>query len=260
MSEIFLHLINSSITAGWLICAVVLLRLLLKKAPKWIICILWAMVGLRLLLPFSIESKVSLVPSTQTIPESSILSTAPVIDSGIPVVDETFNPVISQSLAPNPGDSVNPLQIYLAIGTAVWILGLSAMLLYSFFSWLWVYRRVHPRLRLRENIFLCDHIDTPFILGILRPGIYIPSGLPAEHLEPIIAHEKAHLKRLDHLWKPLGFLLLAVYWFNPLVWLAYILLCRDIETACDEKVIRNLENSVPLGIFPAACPDYFCRR
>ena len=240
MSELFLHLINISITAGWIILAVILLRLLLKKAPKWTVCLLWALVGLRLLLPFSIESKISLVPSTQTIPQSSILSTAPVIDSGIPAVDEAVNPVISQSLAPNPGDSINPLQVYLAIGTAIWLIGATAMLFYSFLSWLRLYLRVRPRLRMRENIYLCDTIDTPFILGVIRPCIYIPSGLTEAHLEPIIAHEKAHLKRLDHLWKPLGFMLLAVYWFNPLVWVAYILLCRDIEKACDEKVVRSM--------------------
>ena len=140
MSELFLHLINISITAGWIILAVILLRLLLKKAPKWTVCLLWALVGLRLLLPFSIESKISLVPSTQTIPQSSILSTAPVIDSGIPAVDEAVNPVISQSLAPNPGDSVNPLQVYLVIGTAIWLIGVTAMLFYSFLSWLQIGR------------------------------------------------------------------------------------------------------------------------
>ena len=241
MSELFLKLFNMSLTAGWLIGAVILLRFVFKKAPRWIFCLLWGLVALRLILPVSFESKVSLVPNAEVIPQSSILSTAPAVDTGIPVINEAVNPVISESLSPAPGDSVNPMQVVLAIGSAVWLVGVCAMLLYSFLSWFRVQKLVQLRLRLRDNIYYCDRIDTPFILGIVKPKIYIPSALPARQLPLIIAHEQAHLQRLDHLWKPVGFALLAVYWFNPLVWVAYILLCRDIEQACDEKVIRDMD-------------------
>jgi len=243
MSELFLKLFNMSLTAGWLIGAVILLRALFKKAPKWIFCLLWGLAALRLILPVSFESRVSLVPSAEVIPQSSILSTAPAVDTGIPAVDEIVNPVISETLAPNPGDSVNPLQVLLALGSAVWVIGICMMLLYSLISWLRLQKRVRLRLRLRENIYFCDRIDTPFILGILKPKIYIPSFLPQEQLPLIIAHEQAHLQRLDHLWKPLGFVLLAVYWFNPLVWVAYILFCRDMEQACDEKAVREMDEA-----------------
>ena len=243
MSELFLTLFNMSLTAGWLIGAVILLRALFRKAPKWIFCLLWGLAALRLILPVSFESAVSLVPSTEVLPQESILSTAPAVDTGIPAVDEIVNPVISETLAPNPGDSVNPLQVLLALSSTVWIIGICTMLLYSLISWLRLQKRVRLRLRLRENIYFCDRIDTPFILGILKPKIYIPSFLPQEQLPLIIAHEQAHLQRLDHLWKPLGFGLLAVYWFNPLVWVAYILFCRDMEQACDEKAVREMDDA-----------------
>ena len=241
MSELFLKLFNMSLTASWLIGAVILLRFVFKKAPKWILCLLWALVAVRLILPFSFESRVSLVPSAEVLPQSSILSHTPSVDTGIPAVNEAINPVITETLSPDPGDSANPLQVLLAVGSTVWIAGVCIMLLYSLISWLRIQKRVQVRLRLRENIYFSDRIDTPFILGIIKPKIYIPSSLPREQLPLIIAHEQAHLKRLDHLWKPLGFALLAVYWFNPFVWVAYILLCRDIEQACDEKVIKNMD-------------------
>lgn len=247
MDTLFLRLANMSFSAGWLIGAVVLIRLLFKKAPKWIYCLLWGLVALRLILPFSFESKISLIPSTEVIPESSILSTAPVIDTGIEPVDNAVNPIIAESLAPNPGDSANPLQVILGIASYLWIVGIAVLLLYSFISWLKLKFQVRIRLRYRDNIYFCDQIDSPFILGVLRPKIYIPSGFTEEQQAHIIAHEKAHLKRLDHCWKPIGFALLAVYWFNPLIWIAYILLCRDIEGACDEKVIRDMDGSAKKG-------------
>ena len=243
MSDLFLHLVNISITAGWMILAVFLLRLLLKKAPKWTVCLLWALVGLRLLLPFTVESRVSLIPSAQTIPESSILSPAPVIETGITPIDQALNPLLSDALAPNPGDSVNPLQIYLALGTALWLAGIAGMLLYSLVACLKLRKRILPRIKLLDSVYLCDFIDSPFIWGAIRPIICVPSGLSDRHIKSIIAHEKAHLKRLDHVWKVVAYLLLTVYWFHPLIWVAYILLCRDIESACDEKVISDLSKT-----------------
>ncbi len=241
MEAVFLKLLNMSITAGWIVLAVVLLRLLLKKAPKWISCLLWVLVGLRLILPFSFESKMSVVPSAETVPQEIIYSPAPTINSGIPFVNSTVNPIVSESLTPAPGASANPIQIVIFIATIIWCIGIAGMLIYALISYLRVRYKVRFSAPLQENIHICDHIDTPFILGLIKPKIYLPSSLEEKEAEHVIAHEKSHLKRFDHLWKPLGFALLTVYWFNPLLWLGYVLLCRDIELACDERVIKDMD-------------------
>ena len=244
MDAVFLKLLNLSLTASWLCLAVLLVRLLLKKAPKAISCALWALVGLRLLFPFSIESMLSLIPSAEPLPEDMLLSPTPTINSGIPVINEVVNPVISDSLAPNPGDSVNPMQVITTVAGYVWLVGMAAMLVYMLVTYLRVRRKVAEAVKIEGNVYECDHVDTPFILGVIRPRIYLPSSMSDSDRAFVIAHEQAHLRRLDHVWKPLGFLLLTVYWFNPLLWLGYILLCRDIELACDEKVIRQLGTDI----------------
>ena len=244
MDAVFLKLLNLSLTASWLCLAVLLVRLLLKKAPKAISCALWALVGLRLLFPFSIESVLSLVPSAEPLPEDILLSPTPTINSGIPIVNEVVNPVISGSLAPNPGDSVNPLQVITTVAGYVWLVGMAAMLVYMLVTYLRVRGKVTEAVKIEGNVYECDHVDTPFILGVIRPRIYLPSSMNEADRAFVIAHEKAHLRRLDHVWKPLGFVLLTVYWFNPLLWLGYILLCRDIELACDEKVIKELGTDI----------------
>ena len=244
MDAVFLKLLNLSLTASWLCLAVLLVRLLLKKAPKAISCALWALVGLRLLFPFSIESMLSLIPSAEPLPEDILLSPTPTINSGIPVINEVVNPVISDSLAPTPGDSVNPLQVITTVAGYVWLVGMAAMLVYMLVTYLRVKSKVAEAVKIEGNVYECDHVDTPFILGVIRPRIYLPSSMNEADRAFVIAHEQAHLRRLDHVWKPLGFLLLTVYWFNPLLWLGYILLCRDIELACDEKVIRQLGTDI----------------
>lgn len=241
MDAVFLKLLNMSITASWLILAVIAARFALKKAPKWMNCALWGLVGLRLLFPFSIESVLSLIPSAETVSPDILYSQTPEITSGIPAINGAINPVISGSLAPEVGASVNPIQILTAVSSVIWLVGVAAMLLYAAVSYLWMRRKVRASIHVREAVWICDDIKTPFILGIFKPRIYLPSGMDEGTEAHVIAHENAHLKRRDHWWKPLGFLLLAVYWFNPVVWLAYILLCRDIELACDEKVIRGME-------------------
>lgn len=247
MEQIFLKILNMSITASYLVLAIVLLRILLKKAPKWLRCSLWVLVGIRLMLPFSFESVLSLIPSAHTVPEDILYAQVPAIQSGIPAVNSSLNPIIFESMAPTLGNSVNPMQIAAYIASFVWIVGMGIMLLYAAIS----YRRIRSRVQntkfLRENIVICPQVDTPFILGIFRPTIFLPEGLAEMDTEYVIAHEKAHLRRKDHWWKPLGFLLLTTHWFNPVLWIAYILLCRDIELACDEKVIRELgvENKKP---------------
>ncbi len=242
MENVFLKLLNMSITAGWLILAVIVLRFLLRKAPKWICCLLWAMVAFRLVCPISLESIFSMVPSRETIRHDAVISTNPTIDSGVVFVDNVVNPVIRESLAPAPGASVNPLQVGLFIAGIVWSVGVCIMLAYAGVSYLRLRYRVRTAVRFRENIYISEYIDTPFILGVIRPRIYLSMGMEEATLEPVMSHEQAHIKRRDYLWKPLGYVMLAVYWFHPLCWFAYSLFCKDIELACDEKVIKNYDS------------------
>ncbi len=242
MSGIFLKLLNLSISASWLVLVVLALRLVLKRAPKWVNVLLWGMVALRLMLPFSIESALSLIPSAETVsPEVVRFDPAPTITSGVEFIDNAVNPSLSESFAAAPLASVNPLYVWTYLAGWVWLLGLAAMLLYALVSYLRLRRRVSASIRLRENVYVCDDIASPFILGIVHPRIYLPSALDEAQWGSVLSHERAHLARHDHWWKPLGFALLAVYWFNPLLWLAYTLLCRDIELACDERVLRGMD-------------------
>ena len=242
MSGIFLKLLNLSISASWLVLVVLALRLVLKRAPKWVNVLLWGMVALRLMLPFSIESALSLIPSAETLsPEVVRFDPAPTITSGVTIIDNAVNPSLSESFAAAPLASVNPLYVWTYLAGWVWLIGLAAMLLYALVSYLRLRRRVSASIPLRENIYVCDEVASPFILGILRPRIYLPSALDEAQRGSVLSHERAHLARRDHWWKPLGFALLAVYWFNPLLWLAYTLLCRDIELACDERVLCGMD-------------------
>ena len=242
MSGIFLKLLNLSISASWLVLVVLALRLVLKRAPKWVNVLLWGMVALRLMLPFSIESALSLIPSAETVsPEVVQFDPAPTITSGVEFIDNAVNPSLSESFAAAPLASVNPLYVWTDLAGWVWLIGLAAMLAYALVSYLRLRRRVSASIPLRENIYVCDEVPSPFILGIVRPRIYLPSALDEAQRGSVLSHERAHLARHDHWWKPLGFALLAVYWFNPLLWLAYTLLCRDIELACDERVLRGMD-------------------
>lgn len=244
MAAVFLKLLNLSISASWLVLAVLVLRLVSKRSPKWMNVLLWGMVALRLMLPFSIESALSLIPSAETLsPEVVRFDPAPTITSGVEFIDNAVNPSLSESFAAAPLASVNPLYVWTYLAGWVWLIGLGAMLLYALVSYLRLRRRVSVSLCVRENIYLCDAISSPFILGVVKPRIYLPSGLDEVERQNVLSHERAHLTRRDHWWKPLGFALLAVYWFNPLLWLAYALLCRDIELACDERVIRTMDES-----------------
>ena len=242
MSGIFLKLLNLSISASWLVLVVLALRLVLKRAPKWVNVLLWGMVALRLMLPFSIESALSLIPSAETVsPEVVQFDPAPTITSGVEFIDNAVNPSLSESFAAAPLASVNPLYVWTYLAGWVWLIGLAAMLLYALVSYLRLRRCVRASIPLRENIYVCDEVPSPFILGIVHPRIYLPSALDEAQRGSVLSHERAHLARRDHWWKPLGFALLAVYWFNPLLWLAYTLLCRDIELACDERVLRGMD-------------------
>ena len=244
MAAVFLKLLNLSISASWLVLAVLVLRLVSKRSPKWMNVLLWGIVALRLVLPFSVESALSLIPSAETVSPAVVqFDPAPTITSGVSVIDNAVNPSLSEHFAAVPTASVNPLYVWAYLAGWVWLIGLGVMLLYALASYLRLRRRVSVSLCVRENIYLCDAISSPFILGVVKPRIYLPSGLDEVQRQNVLSHERAHLARRDHWWKPLGFALLAVYWFNPVLWLAYALLCRDIELACDERVIRTMDES-----------------
>ncbi|MBR2047746.1 MAG: hypothetical protein IKC09_05310 [Oscillospiraceae bacterium] len=240
MTELFLDVVNRSISASWLILAVVGLRLLLKKAPKSVNVMLWGLVALRLLFPFSVESTLSLIPSAQTIPLNIGTTAAPAIHSGFPALNSAINPILQQTAPALAGTPSSPIRITLELLSDLWLVGVVIMVLYTSFSYLILYRKLATAVILRDNLYQCEEVSSPFVLGLIHPRIYLPYSMEAESLSHVIAHEQAHILRRDHWWKPLGFLLLTIHWFNPILWLAYILLCRDIELACDEKVISRL--------------------
>ena len=242
MNELFLKIINMSISASWLVLAVLILRFVLKKAPKWINVLLWGIVAIRLICPFSFESPLSLIPSAETIPLNIGMDSTPTINSGISAINNAVNPIISQSNTPMAGASVNLLQITIGIYEYIWIFGMIALALYTAISYWRLHRKVDTAVRYKDNIFQSENVSSPFVFGIIKPRIYLPFKMNGQYLEYVVAHEQAHICRKDHWWKPLGFLLLMIHWFNPLMWLAYVLLCRDIELACDEKVIKELGN------------------
>ena len=231
-----------SISASYIVLAVLLLRLLLKKAPKWISVLLWGIVAVRLVCPFSIESVLSLIPSSEVVSPTIMTDKTPTINTGIPIINSTLNPIISESFTPHPGDSANPLQIWIPVLTTIWIVGMVALLIYTVISFAKVKRKIGTAVLYKDNIYQSENVVSPFVLGFIKPKIYLPFGMNAKDMEHVVAHEMAHIHRKDHLWKPLGFLLLSLHWFNPLMWLGYVLLCRDIELACDEKVIKELDH------------------
>ena len=262
MEAVFIRFFNVSMVAGWMIVAVLLMRLLLKKAPRWIYVLLWGIVALRLVMPFSFKSAFSIVPSVQTIQplatermkengavergEVFNSKTGDIINSGNALIDRALTAALCLNKdhnAPNKvtkdattGDYRNRIFFW----GMVWLAGMGVLILYGLFGTLHVKRKVGASVALEGNVRLCDQVDTPFILGILRPNIFLPSGIEKQDREYVLAHEKAHLRRLDHLWKPLGYLLLCVYWFHPLIWVAYLIFCRDLEMACDEKVVSAM--------------------
>ena len=243
MSELFLKIVNMSISASWVVIAVLTLRFCLKKAPKWVNVLLWGIVAARMVFPFSIESVLSLIPSAETISPTVMMEQTPSVQTGVPALNHVINPVISSSFTPAPGASANPLQIWIPVLTGIWLFGIAALFLYSAVSYWRLHRKVCEAVILRCNIYQSENVCSPFVLGIIRPKIYLPYHMDSREMDHVIAHEQTHIRRKDHWWKPLGFLLLTIHWFNPLMWLSYVLLCRDIELACDEKVIGKMGNA-----------------
>lgn len=241
MTNLFLTLFNKSIPACFLILAVMLLRLLFKKAPKALFPVLWAFVGLRLALPFLPESRLSVIPSPETLSYETVRYAAhPTVQTGIYAVNSAVNPTLGKVFETPAGGSVSPLYILTSVMGAIWVIGVIVMLFYAFFCYFHLKNRLKTAVLFRDNLYQSEAVTSPFVLGFIRPRIYLPFTLAEKDLDAVVAHEKAHIARGDVLWKLLGYLFLCVYWFNPFVWLAYILFCRDIEFACDERVIGQL--------------------
>ena len=259
MSALFLKIVNMSISASWLVLAVLLARLILKRAPKWITVLLWGFVAIRLLCPFSIESVFSLIPSVQTISPDIMLDPTPEIHTGIASFNSAINPIIA-TFAPEQPASMNPLQFWIPLAAILWFIGIGAMLIYTAVSYLLLRRKVATAVLLKDNIYQSEFVDSPFVLGLIKPKIYLPFQLDSQNLTHVIAHEQAHIRRKDHWWKPLGFILLALHWFNPIMWLGYILLCTDIELACDEKVIKEMDNEAKADYTQALVASSVNRR
>ena len=238
----FTDILNASISAGWLVLAVLIARLLLRKAPKTLHCALWALVAVRLLCPVSIESAMSLIPTREVIPHDYLVMEPQDTEFSQPAtLDIITNPVYDTPVSIEIEPTVDRLQSWDLLATVVWLTGMGAMVVYAAYSYVDLRLRVRMAACAGGNVWECDSLGSPFILGLLSPRIYLPSELDEVTKQHVLAHERAHLSRLDHIWKPLGFALLAVHWFNPLLWLAYCLLCRDIELACDEKVVKKLD-------------------
>ncbi len=261
MSELFLKLLNMSISASWLVLAVIVFRFVMKKSPKYINVLLWGIVGVRLICPFSIESVFSLIPSAETIPREILYESNLNIQTGITSADVQVNHFIEgdyfgeyylddndlqdyNSEVQNMGEAVasgNEFQ-WMSVLSIVWMVGVSCLLLYTAFSYIRLRQKIITAIPLQKRVYQSENISSPFVMGIINPKIYLPFHVGESELDYVIAHEQAHIMRKDHWWKPLGFLLLSIYWFNPMMWLAYVLLCRDIELACDEKVIIKMDS------------------
>lgn len=264
LRQLFVGSLNLAVAASWLIAALLLLRPLLKKlAPKWVLCALWALVAVRLVCPISLQSPVSAyqVAAPTAVQKSGQVEyfhyvyesgDKPSIQLDVDAIRPAEAIPAQPQTTPEQSAAAEPVQEtagrgdttrYLPPLVTVWLAVGGALLLYGLGSTLRLRLRVREAMRLRDNIWVCDAVTSPFLLGLFRPRVYLPSGMDGAQLDYVLAHEQAHLRRGDHVWKPLGYVLLAAHWFNPLVWLAYWLFCRDIETACDQCVVRRLDRN-----------------
>ena len=243
MDDVFLKLVNLSISASWLILAVLVLRVVLKKAPKWVMPLLWGVVALRLVCLFSIESALSLIPSAETIPSEIVTETREPVLYEQATLDIVTNPTLPSAAEVPVGVSRQQAQVDFNIYSVLWLAGMAALLVHALVSAGKLKRKLATAILLRDNIYESEFVDSPFVFGVVKPNIYLPMHMDEGTAAYVIAHEHAHLARRDHWWKVLGYLVLALHWFNPLVWVAYILFCRDIELACDEKVVRGLDGA-----------------
>ena len=243
MDDVFLKIVNLSISASWLILAVLVLRVVLKKAPKWVMPLLWGVVALRLVCLFSIESALSLIPSAETIPSEIVTETREPVLYEQATLDIVTNPTLPPAAEVPVGVSRQQAQVDFNIYSVLWLAGMAALLVHALVSAGKLKRKLATAILLRDNIYESEFVDSPFVFGVVKPNIYLPMHMDEGTAAHVIAHERAHLARRDHWWKVLGYLVLALHWFNPLVWVAYILFCRDIELACDEKVVKGLDGA-----------------
>lgn len=243
MDDVFLKLVNLSISASWLILAVLVLRVVLKKAPKWVMPLLWGVVALRLVCLFSIESALSLIPSAETIPSEIVTETREPVLYEQATLDIVTNPTLPSAAEVPVGVSRQQAQVDFNIYSVLWLAGMAALLVHALVGAGKLKKKLATAILLRDNIYESEFVDSPFVFGVVKPNIYLPMHMDEGTAAYVIAHERAHLARRDHWWKVLGYLVLALHWFNPLVWVAYILFCRDIELACDEKVVKGLDGA-----------------
>jgi len=242
LEKIFLQILNMSFTASFVIMLVLIARLLLKRSPKVLSYALWGVVLFRLICPFSFESVFSLLPAKiNPISQDIVYAPIPTIDTGIPAINHTVNQLLP---AATPTASINPLQIWVFIGTMVWLLGMAILLIYSIVSLVKLQMRLKNAVHEKHNIYLAEHLDTPFVMGIIRPKIYLPASLTEREKRYILLHEQMHIRRFDHVMKIVSFFVLCLHWFNPLVWIAFFISGKDMEMSCDEAVIKQLGNDV----------------
>lgn len=249
MTNVFLRIVELSWQAGVLALAVMLARLALRRAPKWAVCLLWVLVAVRLVLPFSLQSPVSLQAAQS--PVTAALYELPQTQETAQKTDEVLSGGSAEPVTPLPpmeSMTAQPVPtpkpaMTVSLLAAIWLAGVVMMLTYMLVSYLGIYRRVRTAVRLEDNVYRCGSWGTPFVLGLLRPRIYVPEGMDDAALPQVLAHERCHIRRGDHLVKPLAFLLLALHWFNPVLWAAYVLLGRDMENACDERVLRGVDGA-----------------
>lgn len=240
MTALFLKIVNTGISAGWVVLAVLAVRLVLRKAPKWTHVLLWGIVALRLIFPFSLESALSLIPSAQTLPDQLLAGPSFQIHTGVLPVDQRVNEYLGDRYFEGVSVPTGSGRDTMTLFAVLWIVGTLLLLAYMAVSYLRLWLRLSEAVPVEENVFRSRKIEVPFVFGFLKPGIYLPWGMDSETSAYVVRHERAHIRRGDHWWKMIGFLILVVYWFHPLLWAAYLLFCRDIELACDEKVIREL--------------------
>lgn len=234
----FSLILNMSIAASWVVLAVIVLRFLLRKIPKWIHVALWGIVAVRLVFPFSIESAFSLIPSAQTVPQEILKYEGAQLEDSAHL-EVITNPIFSSEVSVELGQTIDHVQVQLVNMTSIWLLGIAIMILYTIISYWNLHRKIETAVLYKDNIFQSEYVGSPFVLGVIKPKIYLPFHMNEQDMQHVIAHEQAHMKRKDHWWKPFGFMLLTIHWFNPLMWVAYVLFCRDMELACDEKVVKE---------------------
>jgi len=244
MYDIFIKVLNMSYQAGIVICFIILARFLLKiiKAPKKYAYYLWGIAFIRMICPISFETVLSLLPKkTKPISATILYEQIPQVHTGSNMIDYTVNSVLP---AASPMASVNPIQIWILIAQIIWLVGLVLLLIYSAVSYIKLKYRLVGSVNIQDNIYLVDHLETPFILGIIRPRIYMPSNLKQIEMEYILQHERAHLKRRDHIMKVIAFLAASIHWFNPFAWVAFVFGCKDMEMSCDEYVMKTSNQDI----------------